>query len=79
MTNLWLLKLKNVDVFFTDSNELFSGASKVYSNITPIQLLRRFSVPGTRYLNKFLQMPNGKYIPDVTTLNELKNKILNRK
>ncbi len=65
MNNLWLLRL-NVEVLSFNPNGLLLDSSKVYQNITPIELLKSIQIPEGFYLYGFNHSRN-KNIPSFST------------
>ncbi len=65
MNNLWLLRL-NVEVLSFNPNALLLDSSKVYQNVTPVELLKSIQVPEGFYLYGFNHSRN-KYVPSFST------------
>ena len=67
INNLWLLRLKNVKVVSFAPNALLLGKSKLYEDVTPIDLLKSIQVPENLYLYAFSRS-SGQYIPAFSSL-----------
>lgn len=69
MNNLHLMKIPSVDVISVAPNTFLVEGSKVYTNITPIELLENV---GMKNMYLFYFIPKGnKYLPNFVTLRSL--------